>query len=144
MTTVFCIFDLFRRKCLHNSNWSINSSLNSIEIWLMTSWIKTIFIFNRSKSSKRTAVAKSSKLIEENQLNMSKKPILYMHPLSPPVRAVMLTGAELGIEFELKPVDLLALEHKKPEFLKVNLFIKKKSPIFIQNSKSSQENCRLI
>lgn len=46
-----------------------------------------------------------------------------MHVLSPPARAVMLTGAELGIEFELKPVDLMALEHKKPEFVKVNQLI---------------------
>lgn len=51
---------------------------------------------------------------------MSKKLILYMHPLSPPSRAVLLTGAELGIEFECKVVDLLNFEHKKPEFLKVS------------------------
>lgn len=51
---------------------------------------------------------------------MSKKPILYMHIYSPPARSVLLTGAELGIEFELRPVDLMNLEHKKPEFIKVN------------------------
>ncbi|XP_055301829.1 glutathione S-transferase 1-like isoform X2 [Sitodiplosis mosellana] len=64
----------------------------------------------------------SSVLISEkrNRLIMSKKPILYMHILSPPVRAVLLTGAALGIEFELKPVDLLGMEHKKPEFVKLN------------------------
>lgn len=56
----------------------------------------------------------------EPELTMSKKPILYMHPLSPPARAVMLAAAELGIDLELKPVDLLGLEHKKPEFVKVN------------------------
>lgn len=50
---------------------------------------------------------------------MSKKPILYMHPVSPPSRAVLLTGAELGIEFELKVIDLLAFEHKKPDFVQV-------------------------
>lgn len=44
-----------------------------------------------------------------------------MHPVSPPSRAVLLTGAELGIEFELKVIDLLAFEHKKPDFVQVIL-----------------------
>lgn len=51
---------------------------------------------------------------------MSKKPILYMNLVSPPSRAVLLTGAELGIEFELKSIDLLAFEHKKPEFIQAS------------------------
>lgn len=51
---------------------------------------------------------------------MSKKPILYMHPVSPPSRAVLMTAAALGIELEQKSVDLLSFEHKKPEFLKVS------------------------
>lgn len=59
-------------------------------------------------------------LQKRNRLNMSKKPILYMHALSPPARAVMLTAAALGIDLELKPVDLLSAEHKKPEFIKVS------------------------
>lgn len=42
-----------------------------------------------------------------------------MHPLSPPARAVLLLGAELGIEFEEVVVDLLNLEHRKSEFVKV-------------------------
>lgn len=50
---------------------------------------------------------------------MSNKPILYMHTLSPPSRAVLLTGAALGIEFECKVIDLLGFEHKTPEFVKV-------------------------
>lgn len=52
---------------------------------------------------------------------MSKKPILYMHPLSPPARAVLLLGAELGIEFDEIFVDLLNLEHRKSEFIKVSM-----------------------
>lgn len=51
---------------------------------------------------------------------MYKKPILYMHPMSPPSRAVLMTGAELGIEFEQKIIDLLGFEHKKSEFIKVS------------------------
>lgn len=50
---------------------------------------------------------------------MAKKIILYYNILSPPSRAVLLCGAELGIEFELNQIDLLKLEHKKPEFIKV-------------------------
>lgn len=51
---------------------------------------------------------------------MSNKPILYMHPLSPPARAVLLVGAELNIEFEEIFVDLLNGGHKKAEFVKVH------------------------
>lgn len=55
---------------------------------------------------------------------MSKKPILYYHNiLSPPSRAVLLVGAELGIEFDLKIIDILALEQKKPEFIAVSKLI---------------------
>lgn len=50
---------------------------------------------------------------------MSKKPILYMSTISPPSRAVLMTGAELGIDFELKSVDLLNFEHKTSEYIKV-------------------------
>lgn len=55
---------------------------------------------------------------------MSKKPILYTYPLSPPARAVLLTGAVLGIEFEEKVVDLFKAEHKTPEFVKVIIITK--------------------
>lgn len=50
---------------------------------------------------------------------MTKKIALYYTLLSPPSRAVLLCGAELGIEFDLKLVDLLGAEHKKPDFIKV-------------------------
>jgi len=46
--------------------------------------------------------------------------ILYGTELSPPVRAVMAVCKALGIEYEFKKVDLLAGEHMKPEFLKIN------------------------
>lgn len=39
--------------------------------------------------------------------------------LSPPSRAVMLVAAALGIELELKTLNLLAMEHKTPEYLAV-------------------------
>lgn len=55
---------------------------------------------------------------------MSKKLILYMSTISPPARAVLMTGAELGIEFDLKCVDLLNFEHRKSEYIKVSFKIK--------------------
>lgn len=50
---------------------------------------------------------------------MSKKITLYYNMLSPPSRAVLLCGAELGIEFDSKVLDLINLEHKNPEFIEV-------------------------
>lgn len=54
---------------------------------------------------------------------MANKLILYMHPFSSPSRAVLLTGAALGIKFECRVINLFEAEHKKPEYIKVlNLF----------------------
>ncbi|XP_065073873.1 glutathione S-transferase 1-like [Ochlerotatus camptorhynchus] len=47
-------------------------------------------------------------------------PILYTIHMSPPCRAVELCAKALGIELEQKVVNLLAGEHLKPEFLKMN------------------------
>ncbi|KXJ72418.1 hypothetical protein RP20_CCG018086 [Aedes albopictus] len=48
------------------------------------------------------------------------KPILYLIHLSPPCRTVELCAKALGVELELKEVNLLGGEHLKPEFLKLN------------------------
>lgn len=48
------------------------------------------------------------------------KIVLYYTLLSPPSRAVLLTGKALGIEFDLKNVDLIKGEHLSEEFKKVN------------------------
>ncbi|XP_046386069.1 glutathione S-transferase 1-like [Ischnura elegans] len=45
---------------------------------------------------------------------------LYCVDVSPPVRAVLLTGKALGIEFNLKLVDLFKGDHLSPEFTKIN------------------------
>ncbi|XP_046398080.1 glutathione S-transferase 1-like isoform X1 [Ischnura elegans] len=45
---------------------------------------------------------------------------LYYLDASPPVRAVLLAGKTLGVEFNLKFVDLFKLEQRSPEFLKIN------------------------
>ncbi|KMQ84643.1 glutathione s-transferase, partial [Lasius niger] len=45
---------------------------------------------------------------------------LYQLPASAPCRAVRLTAAAVGVDLNLKPLDLTAGEHLKPEFLKMN------------------------
>ena len=46
---------------------------------------------------------------------------LYYVPPSAPCRSVLLVGKELGIEFNLKVVNLMEKEQLKPEFLAVSL-----------------------
>ncbi|KFB52547.1 glutathione s-transferase E2 [Anopheles sinensis] len=48
------------------------------------------------------------------------KLVLYTLHLSPPCRAVELTAKALGLELEQKEVNLLAGDHLKPDFLKLN------------------------
>merc|ERR1711981_402869 len=45
---------------------------------------------------------------------------LYYHPASPPSRAVLFVLECLGCEYEKKFLDLMAGEHKKPEYLAIN------------------------
>ena len=52
----------------------------------------------------------------------------YQLPGSAPCRAVALTAAVLGVELNVKELNLQAGEHLKPEFLKV----RQQSDIFIQ------------
>jgi len=44
---------------------------------------------------------------------------LYQLTGSPPCRAVLLTAAAVGVDLNMKNVDLSAGEHLKPEFIKV-------------------------
>ncbi|XP_058449272.1 uncharacterized protein LOC131429241 [Malaya genurostris] len=48
------------------------------------------------------------------------KVVLYTAKLSPPGRSVELTAKALGLELEINPVNLLAGDHLKPEFVKMN------------------------
>ncbi|XP_037045750.1 glutathione S-transferase 1-like [Bradysia coprophila] len=48
------------------------------------------------------------------------KIVFYYTLLSPPSRAVLLTGKALGIEFDLRNVDLIKGEHLSEEFKKLN------------------------
>ncbi|XP_017491073.1 PREDICTED: glutathione S-transferase D7 isoform X1 [Rhagoletis zephyria] len=47
-------------------------------------------------------------------------PTLYYLPPSPPCRSVLLLGKMLGIDFDLKIINILAGEQLKPEFLQLN------------------------
>ncbi|KAJ8979581.1 hypothetical protein NQ317_019156 [Molorchus minor] len=49
-------------------------------------------------------------------------PKLYYADLSPAVRASLLTIKALGIEVDLKPVNMMAGEHLTPDYLKMNPF----------------------
>lgn len=55
-----------------------------------------------------------------NKSIMSAKPILYYIEVSPPVRSVLLTAAAIGVELDLRVVDLLTGEHLKQEYVKVS------------------------
>lgn len=44
----------------------------------------------------------------------------YYSPLSPPCRSVQLVAKALGLELNLKLVNMLEKEHLKPEFVKIN------------------------
>ncbi|XP_071035056.1 glutathione S-transferase 2 isoform X2 [Parasteatoda tepidariorum] len=45
---------------------------------------------------------------------------LYMHPMSSPCRAVLITAEQLGIKFNKKIVDVLTGEQFTPEYMKIN------------------------
>lgn len=45
---------------------------------------------------------------------------LYLNKLSPNVRRVLLTAAQLGIDLEEIPVDFAKAQHKSPEYTKMN------------------------
>ncbi|KAI4475008.1 hypothetical protein M0802_015337 [Mischocyttarus mexicanus] len=46
---------------------------------------------------------------------------LYSTIGSPPCRAVLMVGAAIGVDFDVKEVNLFNDEHHKEDFLKVNL-----------------------
>ncbi|XP_044270060.1 uncharacterized protein LOC123014841 [Tribolium madens] len=47
-------------------------------------------------------------------------PTLYMMPSSPPVRAVLMTAKSIGLDLELKQLNLRRGDHKTAEYLKLN------------------------
>jgi len=46
---------------------------------------------------------------------------LFAHPASPPCRAVLMVCKEIGVDINVKPINLSKGEHMTPEFLKVSL-----------------------
>lgn len=47
------------------------------------------------------------------------RPILYATDISPPCRAVFLTATAIGLDLEIREINLHTEENMKPEFVKV-------------------------
>lgn len=47
-------------------------------------------------------------------------PVLYTQDISPPARGVLLTAAALGVQLELRTIDLFKKEQRSEEFRKVS------------------------
>lgn len=58
-----------------------------------------------------------------NKFNLAPNITLYYTILSPPSRTILLVAKAIGIELELKNIDLQKGEHLTPEFLKVKVFL---------------------
>lgn len=57
---------------------------------------------------------------ESSRCEEMSPPTLYFLDVSPPVRGVVLVAKALGVELDIKPLNLAAGEHLTPEFLKVS------------------------
>lgn len=63
----------------------------------------------------------SWELLQLKEQSVEMVPILYMFPPSPPVRSVLLCTKALGLNLEIKTVNLSNGEHLAPEFVQVNI-----------------------
>lgn len=54
---------------------------------------------------------------------MASKIVLFYRPLSPPSRAVLLTAKAIGINLQLKDLNVLKGEHLTTEFRKVHFIL---------------------
>lgn len=59
-------------------------------------------------------------------------PILYHNPVSVPSRAVLLTVRNLGIDVEVKVIDIYKGEQNTPEYLRINPL--HQVPVYADNS----------
>ena len=59
---------------------------------------------------------------------------LYFGSYSPPSHAVWFVAQELGIELNLKHIDLMKGEHLAPEFVKVRVSFSSSSTVIDSNS----------
>lgn len=57
--------------------------------------------------------------VQFRKTRMPNKPVLYYIDLGPPSRSVLLTATAIGVELELRVMNLLGGDQLKPEFLKV-------------------------
>lgn len=61
----------------------------------------------------------SCEFVSPYKVSLATNITFYYTPMSPPSRTILVVAKALGIELELKEVDLLKGEHLTPEFLKV-------------------------
>ncbi|XP_055542674.1 uncharacterized protein LOC129728270 [Wyeomyia smithii] len=71
-------------------------------------------------SVEKNSAAKLSKFCKASLCLIMGKVVLYTAKLSPPGRSVQLTAKAIGLEVEIHPINLLAGDHLKPEFVKMN------------------------
>lgn len=65
------------------------------------------------------------------------RPIVYHTEASPPSRAVRLAAAAIGLDVDVRHIDLLAGEHLKEEFLKVGVMFDHGQNFRLKNFTSS-------
>lgn len=75
-------------------------------------------MFLKQFSEPSTAV---NNFLVKKKREMSENPILYSNIHSAGCRAVLMTGAELGVEFDIQDIDLLSFAHKKAAYVQVRL-----------------------
>lgn len=70
-------------------------------------------------------VDKTRKIVEQFVICLFRgdniMPVLYYLPPSPPCRAVLMLGRIIGIDFDLRAINVLEGDNRKPEFVQVTL-----------------------
>ncbi|XP_047488662.1 glutathione S-transferase 1-like [Penaeus chinensis] len=92
----------------------------------MFPWTQSHQVGRSYRSSSTTNRTQPTTLEKKNISTSTKKkkakmPLdFYYLDMSPPCRAVMLTARAVGVDLNLKLVNIMTGDHRKPEFLKIN------------------------
>ncbi|XP_055589444.1 uncharacterized protein LOC129741721 [Uranotaenia lowii] len=82
--------------------------------------LKTLPYYEEANGSGAVQLAQHVVSAVENKSGTMVKIVLYTAKLSPPGRAVELTAKALGLQVDIRPINLIAGDHLKPEFVKMN------------------------
>ncbi|XP_055589483.1 uncharacterized protein LOC129741730 [Uranotaenia lowii] len=82
--------------------------------------LKTLPYYEEANGSGAVQLAQHVVSVVENKSGTMVKIVLYTAKLSPPGRAVELTAMALGLQVDIRPINLIAGDHLKPEFVKMN------------------------